>query len=223
MQHVQDRFGADERRSPAALRFHRSSQRYRATRGDQAPLRLRLREIAAVRVRYGYGRIHILLRREGWAVNRKQVCRLYRLEGVSLRRRRPQRLVSAARRKERGVAARPNQRWSMDFVSDALFDGRRICALTLVDNLTREALAIVMDGGIRGEHMAEAVEAVAADRGALDVMRVDNGPLLVSKALDSWAYERGVPLDFSRPGKPTDNGFAESFNGRLREECLDTH
>lgn len=212
-----------ERRGCAALRFHRSSQRYRATRGDQAPLRLRIREIAAVRVRYGYPRIHVLLRREGWAVNRKRVYRLYRLEGLSLRRKRPRRHVSAARRGEREVAARPNQQWSMDFVSDALFDGRRIRALTLVDNFTREALAIIVDGGIRGEHVVEAVEAVAVRRGAPDVIRVDNGPEFVSKALDRWADERGVMLDFSRPGKPTDNAFVESFNGRLREECLDTH
>jgi putative transposase len=200
---VQDRFGVSERRGCAALRFHRSSQRYRASRDDQAPLRLRIREIAAVRVRYGYPRIYILLRREGWAVNRKRVYRLYRLEGLSLRRKRPRRHVSAARRLERQIAARPNQQWSMDFVSDALFDGRRIRALTLVDNHTREALAIVVDGGIRGEHVVQAVERIAMQRGAPELIRVDNGPEFVSKVLDRWAYERGVTLDFSRPGKPS--------------------
>jgi putative transposase len=220
---VQDRFGVSERRGCVALRFHRSSQRYRATRDDQAPLRLRIREIAAVRVRYGYPRIHILLRREGWPVNRKRVYRLYRQEGLSLRHKRPRRHVMAARRSERPLATRPNEQWSMDFVSDALFDGRRIRALTLVDNYTREALAIVVDSGIRGEHVVEAVEAVAAWRGAPRLIRVDNGPEFVSKVLDRWAYERGVTLDFSRPGKPTDNAFVESFNGRLRDECLDTH
>ena len=165
----------------------------------------------------------MLLRREGWAVNRKRAHRLYRLEGLSLRRKRPRRHVTAARRTEREVATRANQHWSMDFVSDALFDGRRIRALTLVDNFTREALAIVVDGSIRGEHVAQAVEDVAAQRGAPGSIRVDNGPEFVSKVLDRWAYERGVTLDFSRPGKPTDNGFIESFNGRLRDECLDTH
>lgn len=114
-----------ERRGCAALRFHRSSQRYRSSRDDQAPLRLRIREIAAVRVRYGCPRIRILLRREGWAVDRKRVYRLYRLEGLSLRCKRPRRHVTAVRRLEREVATRPNQQWSMDFVSDALFDGRR--------------------------------------------------------------------------------------------------
>ena len=107
----------------------------------------------------------------------------------------------------------------MDFVSD----GRRIRALTLVDNTTCEALAIVVDSGIRGEHVVEAVEAVAACGGARGLIRVNNGPEFVSKVLDRWAYERSVTLDFSRPGKPTDNAFVESCNGRLRDECLDTH
>jgi putative transposase len=152
-------------------------------------------------------------------VNRKRVYRLYRLEGLSLRRKRPRRHVSAARRLERETAARPNQQWSMDFVSDALFDGRRIHALTLVDNDTAEALAIVVDGGIRGEHVVQAVERIAMQRGAPQLIRVGNGPEFVSKVLDRWAYERGVTLDFSRPGKPKDNCFVESFNGRLRDEA----
>jgi len=151
------------------------------------------------------------------------VHRLYRLEGLSLRRRRPRRHVTAARRVERAIATRPNEQWSMDFVSDALFDGRRIRALTLVDNCTREALAIVVDAGIRGEHVAEAVERIAALRGPPRLIRVDNGPEFASKVLDRWAYGRGVTLDFSRPGKPTDNAFIEAFNGRLRAECLNTH
>jgi putative transposase len=176
-----------------------------------------------VRIRYGYPRIHILRRREGWAVNRKRVYRLSREEGLSLRHKRPKRHVMAVRRSERPVATRANEQWSMDFVSDALFHGRRIRALTLVDNHTREALAIVVDSGIRGEHVVEAVEAVAAQRGAPSLIRVDNGSEFGSTVLDRWAYGRGVTLDFSRPGKPTDNAFVESFNGRLRDECLDTH
>ena len=124
----------------------------------------RLREIAAVRVRYGYPRIHVLLRREGWAVNRKRVYRLYRQKGLSLRHKRPRRHVSAARRMERAAASRANEQWSMDFVSDAQFDGRRIRALTLVDNDTREALAIVVDSGIRAEHVVAALQGVTARR-----------------------------------------------------------
>jgi putative transposase len=219
---VQDVFGVSERRRSVALRFHRSSQRYRARRDSQLALRMRICEIAAVRVRYGYSRIHVLLRREGWRVNRRRVYRLCRLEGLSLRRKQPRRHVTAARRLERDAAVRPNQQWSMDFVSDALFDGRRIRALTLVDNLTREALAIVVDGSIRGEHAVDVVEQVAARRGASQLIRVDHGPEFVSKVLDRWAYECGGRLDFSRPSKLTDNAFIESFNGRLRDECLDT-
>jgi putative transposase len=184
---------------------------------------MRIREIAAARLRYGYPRIHVLLRREGWRVNRKRVYRLYRLEGLSLRHKRPQRHVTAARRMTRPAATAPNEQWSMDFVSDALFNGQRIRALTLVDNYTREALAIVVDSGIRGEYVVAAVEQVARQRSAPQLIRVDHGPEFVSKVLDRWAYERGVTLDFSRPGKPTDNCFVESFNGRFRDECLDTH
>jgi putative transposase len=161
-----------------------------------------------VRVRYGSPRIHILLRREGWAANRKRVDRLYRLEGLSLRRKRPRRHVTAARRLEREIAAKPNQQWPMDFVSDALFDGRRSWALTL------EALAIVVDGGIRGEHVVQAVEQGAARRGAPELIRVDHGPEFVSKVLVRWAHERGVTLDFSRPGKPSGNCFVEALSRR---------
>jgi putative transposase len=190
---------------------------------DQAPLRLRIHDLARTRVRYGYYRIYILLRREGWFVNHKRVYRLYREDGLSLRLKRPRRHVSAASRERQPPAAAPNQLWSMDFVSDALFDGRRLRALTVVDAHTREALAIDVDQGIKGEQVVEAMMRIAALRGAPKAIRVDNGPEFVSKALDRWAYENGVTLDFSRPGKPTDNAFVESFNGRLRDECLNAH
>jgi putative transposase len=147
-------------------------------------------------------------------VNRKRVYRLHRLEALSLRRKRPRRHVSAARRLERQIAVRPNQQWSMDFVSDGLFDGRRIRALTLVDSHTPEALAIVVDSGIRGEHVVQAVERIAAQRGAPVVIRVDHGPEFMSKVLDCWAYECGVTLHFPRPGKPTDNCFEDCLSGR---------
>ena len=211
-----------ERRGCAALRFHRSAQRYRGTRDGQAPLRLRIGEVAPARVRYGYSHIRLLLRREGWPVNRKRVYRLYRQEGLSLRQGRSERHVIAGRRSERPLAARSNEQWSMDSVSDALLDGRRIGALTLVGNYTREALAIVVDSGIRGERVFEAVKAVASRRGAPGFIRVDNGPESASKVLDRWAYEWVVTLDFSRPSKPTDNAFVESVNGRLLDEYLDT-
>ena len=212
-----------ERRGCAALGVGRSSIRYRSTKPDQAPLRMRICDLAKSRVRYGYVRIYIPLRREGWQVNHKRVHRLYRDEGLSLRLKRPRRHVSAAHRERQPAALQPNERWSMDFVSDALFDGRRLRALTVVDAFTREALAIEVDQGIKGEQVVAVVGRLALLRGAPCAIQVDNGPEFVSKALDRWAYENGVTLDFSRPGKPTDNALVESFNGRLRDECLNAN
>ncbi len=196
--------------------------RYVSRQPDQAPLVLRIRDLAATRTRYGYFRIYILLRREGWFVNHKRVYRLYRNDGLSLRLKRPRRNVSAANRERQPEALTANEMWSMDFVSDALFDGRRLSALTVVDAFTREALAIDVDQGIKGEQVVEAMTRIALSRGAPKTIRVDNGTEFISKALDRWAYENGVTLDFSRPGKPTDN-VVESFNGRLRDECLNRH
>ena len=184
---------------------------------------LRIRDLAATRTRYGYFGIYILLRREGWFVNHKRVYRFYRDDGLSLRLKRPRRNVSAANRERQPVARAANEMWSMDFVSDALFDGRRLRALTVIDTFTREALAIDIDQGIKGGQVVAAMARIALSRGAPRIIRVDNGPEFISKALDRWAYENGVTLDFSRPGKPTDNAFVESFNGRLRDECLNTH
>ena len=212
-----------ERRGCVALRFDRSSHRYQSIRGDQAVLRKRIRDLAAARVRYGYFRIYILLRREGWRINHKRVYRLYCEEGLSMRLRRPRRHVMAAHRQSRAAAGAINECWSMDFVSDALFDGRRIRALTVVDNFTRESLAIEVGQGITGEQVVAVMNRITAVRGAPKSIRVDNGPEFVSRALDQWAYLHRVTLDFSRPGKPTDNALVESFNGRLRDECLNTN
>jgi putative transposase len=197
--------------------------RYHSVKADQTPLIMRIRDLARTRMRYGYFRLYILLRREGWKVNHKRVHRLYREDGLSLRLRRPRRHVSAARRDRQPAATAPNQLWSMDFVSDALFDGRRLRALTVVDAYTREALAIDVDQSIRGEQVVKTMTRITAVRGAPRAIRVDNDPEFISKALDRWAYENGVVLDFSRPGKPTDNAFVESLNGRFRDECLNTH
>ena len=221
--HVQAVHGISERRSCVVLGVDRSSIRYVSHQPDQTPLMLRIRDLAATRTRYGYFRIYILLRREGWFVNHKRVYRLYRQDGLSLRLKRPRRNVSAANRERQPAASAANEMWSMDFVSDALFDGRRLRALTVVDAFTREALAIDVDQGIKGEQVVQAMARIAMTRGAPKTIRVDNGPEFISKALDRWAYENGVTLDFSRPGKPTDNAFVESFNGRLRDECLNAH
>ena len=156
-------------------------------------------------------------------MNHKRVYRLYREDGLSLRLKRPRRNGSAANREHQPAALGPNEMWSIDFVSDALFDGRRLRALTVVDAFTREALAIDVDQGIKGEQVVATMTRISAIRGAPKTIRVDNGPEFISKALDRWAYENGVTLDFPRPGKPTDNAFVESFNGRLRDECLNSH
>jgi len=220
---LQARYGASQTQACAVMMISRSVYHYRTRRRDQTPLVNRIKEIAAARVRYGYQRVHILLRREGWRVNRKRVYRLYRLEGLSLLQRRPRRHRSAMQRNRPLGPQVRNECWSMDFVSDQLYDGRKLRALTLIDAYTRECLAIWVDQGIRGEHVVTVVDAVTAERGAPHRIQVDNGPEFISKVLDRWAYERHVELAFSRPGKPTDNAFIEAFNGRLRQECLNQH
>jgi len=188
-----------------------------------AALLQRIREIAAARVRYGARRIWVVLRREGWKVNHKRVHRLYKLAGLNLRSKRPRRNKAAATRLDRIESPKPNQSWSMDFISDALFDGRRFRGLTMVDNCTRECPTIVIDQSLRGEDVVSAVESVRRERGTPERIQVDNGPEFISAVLDRWAYEHGITLDFSRPGKPTDNPFIESFNGSFRDECLNAH
>jgi putative transposase len=187
---------------------------------EQAALRIRLRDLARARVSYGYRRLHVLLQREGWRVNHKRVYRLYRLESLQMRPKKPRRHVTACRRMERVVATERNEAWSMDFMSDELFDGRRIRVLTIVDNYSRESLAIEVDQRIGGQRVVEVLMQLGKERGLPRTIRVDNGPEFASKLLDQWAYLNGVDLDFSRPGKPTDNGLIEAFNGRLRQECL---
>jgi putative transposase len=194
--------------------------RYRSRADEQAVLRMRLRDLAYARASYGYRRLHVLLNREGWAVNHKRVYRLYKLEGLMMRPKKPRRHVTARRRMDRPEAIRPNEGWSMDFMSDELCSGERIRLLTLVDNFTRESLAIEVDRHLGGHRVAEVLQGLSDQRPLPQTIRVDNGPEFISKVLDQWAYLNGVALDFSRPGKPSDNAFIESFNGRLREECL---
>ena len=142
---------------------------------------------------------------------------------MNLRRKKPRRHKSAQNRNNRPEVVRPNERWSMDFMSDALFDGRRFRVLTLIDNFTRESLAIKVGQGITGKEVAEVLDQIIEDRSKPETIQCDNGPEFTSRALDKWAYDHKVALDFSRPGKPTDNGFIESFNGRFRDECLNAN
>jgi putative transposase len=211
------------RRACRVVRIGRSTYYYRTVRDDRA-LRQCILEIAETRVRYGYKRIHVLLRREGWRVNHKKVYRIYREEGLNLRRKRPRRRVSAAGREMRPIVSSIDQTWSMDFVADGLFNGRRIRALTIVDNFSRECLAIHVDHSIKAEVVVGVIQALKRFMGRVpERIQVDNGAEFISKALDKWAYENGVVLDFSKPGKPTDNAYIESFNGSFRDECLNTH
>lgn len=213
-------YGVSERRAVQAGGFPRSSQRYRSRRDPQVALRMRLKDLAAARVRYGYRRLHVLLRREGWTVNHKRVHRLYREEGLSIRPKTPRRKRACRYRAARQAATAANQVWAMDFMSDALFDGRPFRILTIVDVHTREALACVVRVGFRAHQVVEELQRLVAERGRPGSLKVDNGPEFAGRMLDQWAYLEKVELDFSRPGKPTDNGHIEAFNGRLRAECL---
>lgn len=205
------------------IQICRTSYRYRSTRDGQVSLRMRINEIAKVRVRYGYKRIHVLLHREGWLVNHKRVYRIYCEEGLNLRSKRPKRRRSTAQRVQRSPATFVNESWSMDFVTDSLFNGHRFRSLTVVDNFSRECLAIEVGQHIRGEDVVRVMESLKAGRGVPCFIKVDNGPEFISKELDKWAYENRVTLDFSRPGKPIDNAYIESFNGSFRDECLNTN
>ena len=185
-------------------------------------MRIRLRDLASVHVRYGYRRLHALLRREGWQVNHKLVQRLYREEGLQVRTKSRKKQTSRPR-VVRPQPVYPNQQWSMDFVHDQLADGRRFRCLTLVDHFSRVSPAIEVGQSLTGHRVVAVLERLVTSCGLPEAIFVDNGTEFTSKAVDRWAYENGVKLDFSRPGKPTDNAYIESFNGRLREECLNQH
>ena len=205
------------------LGAERSSYHYRSKRGGQAELKQRIKEIAETRVRYGYRRIHVLLRREGWAVNGKCVYRLYRSQGLQLRNKTPKRRVKAKLRDDRTAAVRTNDVWAMDFVHDQLATGKKLRVLTIIDTFSRFSPAVEARFSYRGSDVVETLERVGRQYGLPKTIRVDQGTEFVSRDLDLWAYTRGVVLDFSRPGKPTDNAFIESFNGKFRAECLNAH
>jgi putative transposase len=211
--------GISQRRACRLIGWCRASCRYER-RPDRDPgLRARLREMAEQRRRFGYRRLHALLSREGVVVNLKRVRRLYREEGLSLRQRR-------GRRRYRGVRVVPaipvrvNQRWSMDFMSDALADGRRFRVLNVVDDFSRESLATEPGRSLTGRHVVAVLDCLLRQRGRPEAIVSDNGPEFCSRAVDAWAHQHGVQLRFIRPGKPIENAYIESFNGRCRDECL---
>jgi putative transposase len=197
--------------------------RYRTRADQQVALRLRLKDLAAARVRWGYRRLHVLLGREGWKINHKRVYRLYKQEGLELRLKTRKTKRVALPRVPCPAATAPNDRWSIDFVSDRLADGRPFRVLTLVDNVSRVSPALEADFCLTGKRVTQVLDRAVAHHGLPKAICVDNGPEFSGKDLDAWAYRKGVKLCFSRPGKPTDNAFAESFNGRIRDECLNTH
>lgn len=222
--HFRDRWGLSERKACQLASYSRSSYRREGVRekADQS-LRARLLELAAERPRFGYRRLHVMLARDGWSINRKRVYRVYRELGLAVRRKKRKR-VAQANRLPRVVPVAPNIQWSMDFMRDTLASGRVFRTLNIVDDATRECLAIEVDTSLSGERVGRVLDTVARDRGSYPSRLVlDNGPECTSKALDQWAYERGVVLAFIRPGKPIENCFVESFNGHFRDECLNLH
>lgn len=207
-----------ERQACRYTGFARSTHRYRSQRPPRTELRARLRILASERPRWGYRRLYRLLRREGTVVNKKLVQRVYREEGLAVRRRQRKRV--AIPRSPLPMLTGANERWSMDFVSDALGDGRRFRALTIVDDFTRESPAIEVDTSLPGDRVVRVLETLAETRGLPKAIVCDNGPEFRGEVLDRWADRRGVALQFIQPGKPVQNAFAESFNGRFRDECL---
>jgi putative transposase len=193
---------------------------YRARGRDHQALAIRLKDLAVARPLYGYRRLMVLIRREGLVVNHKLVYRLYKAQNLELRLKKRRRRFVAARA-DRVTPNGPNQRWSMDFMADRLENGSRFRVLTLVDHFSRVSPALAVGTSLTGRHVVDVLERVPG-RNLPKVIQVDNGPEFISRALEAWAFRNGVVLDFSRPGKPTDNAPIESFNARLRAECLNT-
>lgn len=211
------------RRACNVLKFDRSTYQYKSRRRDPASLKARIKEICETRIRYGYRRVHYMLRREGWEVNHKRVYRIYKEMGLQLRNKSPKRRVKAKLREDRVDAVCSNDVWAMDFVHDQLATGRKLRILTVVDTFSRYCPVIDPRFSYRGEDVVATLDLVCRNIGYPKTIRVDNGSEFISRDMDLWAYQRGVTLDFSRPGKPTDNAFIEAFNSKVRSECLNTH
>ena len=216
-------FGLSQRRACVLVSVSRTVFSYSPRFSELNELiRQRLKELGARYRRFGAWKFHKILRREGLQINHKRVERIYRQEGLSLRVRKRKKLRAVAR-VELPVVTKPNERWSMDFIHDKLWEGRKFRALSIVDTFTHECLALEVDTSLGGERVKRVLERLAFERGLPEAIVVDNGPEFISKVLDEWAYRRGVKLDFIRPGKPTDNAFVESFHDKFRDECLDEH
>jgi putative transposase len=217
--HLVSKHGMSERRACKASGVCRMTMRYKTTRSDDAALRERMKALAHERRRFGYRRLHVLLKREGFEVNHKRLFRLYREERLTVRRR-GGRKRAIGTRAPMTVPTLPNDRWSLDFVSDQLTDGRRFRILTIVDDCTRECLALVADTSLSGVRVARELDGLIARRGKPKMIVSDNGSELTSNAILAWADQSHVAWHYIAPGKPMQNGFIESFNGRLRDEFL---
>jgi putative transposase len=221
--YVQKQYGMSERHACRLMEVARSTYRYRVQNPERdAELRARLTELAARRMRFGYRRLTAMLGRSGTPVNHKRVYRLYREEGLAMRIRHRRRIRWNGA-VPRVAADKPNQRWSLDFVSDCVSSGRVIRIFTMVDDCTRECPALEVDTSLGGLRVRRVLDRVVRERGLPEAIVVDNGPEFRSRAFTAWSEERGVRLEFIQPGKPVQNAYVESFNGRLRDECLNAN
>nr|WP_237708141.1 IS3 family transposase [Oceanicola sp. S124] len=217
--HVVEVHGVSQRRACRVLAVDRSSVRYRGVRPDDAEARAAMKAVAAERRRFGYRRIHVMLDRQGIVMNLKKLRRLYREEKLQVRRRGGRKRALGTRRPML-VPEAPNMRWSLDFVSDALTDGRRFRVLAVVDDYSRECLALVADTSLSGLRVVRELETLIARRGSPAMVVSDNGTELTSMAVLAWCQSTGIEWHYIAPGKPMQNGFVESFNGRFRDELL---
>jgi len=220
--HACEVHGVSQRRACQALRIDRSTVRYTSTRPDDAPLREAMKAVAAERRRFGYRRIHVMLDRHGIVMNQKKLRRLYREEKLQVRRRGGRKRALGARA-PMALPQEPNQRWSLDFVADTLDSGRRFRVLVVVDDFTRECLALVVDTSLSGIRVARELDVLIARRQRPLMIVSDNGTELISRAILQWQEDNVVEWHYIAPGKPMQNGFVESLNGRLRDECLNEH
>lgn len=215
--------GLSERKACNLVGLCRTTQRYKRRRKPDGELRERLRELAKQWPRYGSPRLGVLIRREFGPINRKRIERIYREEELQLPRRRKRKRIGSAMRAPLGKPVEPNQRWSMDFTADSLSNGRRFRTLNIVDDFSRECLCIEVDTSLTGKRVARVLECIATERPLPEVIMVDNGPEFTSKAFLTWCESRGVRAHFIDPGKPIQNAYVESFNGKFRDECLNEH
>lgn len=222
MDHVSQSFGLSVNKACKLIGISRTTYAYQLLSNNDQEVLERMRELAKVKRRYGCRRLHVLLRKEGLVVNHKRTERIYRQDGLSIRTKKRKKIAGALRL-VLPIPTKANQIWAMDFVTDSLNNGRKFRCLNIVDLYTRECVEIFVENSISGALVARQLTWLKLTRGNPEVIVTDNGPEFTSKALDTWAYQNHVRLSYIRPGKPMENGYIESFNGRFRDECLNEH